>query len=399
MNTHKQEKRILTTLHLADYEVSPDYGFLPTHSPAKTQLPEVFWQVQQTATLLPKWLTTGKMHQVIESLPEVDVEQETLDEMQLRRAMLVYSYLTHAYVLGKSTIAKVLPRNIAVPFYKIAQKLGRPPVLSYASYALDNWVRLNEAEPIEIGNVLISQNFLGGLDEDWFILIHIEIEAKAAPALAAIPTILEGVVQEDITTVINTLEAIKDAWININTTMSRMPEACDPYIYYNRVRPYIHGWKNNQALPEGLIYEGVEAYSGKPQQFRGETGAQSAIVPTMDALFNIIHAHDPLREFLIEMRDYMPPKHRAFVEEVERRSTLRDFVKSRMDRVAKLGDLYNNCVSLIEKFRSQHLEFAARYVHKQAGSVSNDPNVGTGGTPFMQYLKKHRDESSQHLLK
>ena len=87
--------------------------------------------------------------------------------------------------------------------------------------------------------------------------------------------------------VVKALQNVKQAWQNINKTMNRMPEGCDPYIYYHRVRPYIHGWKNNQALPQGLIYEGVEAYGGKPQQFRGETGAQSAIVPTMDALFNI----------------------------------------------------------------------------------------------------------------
>jgi indoleamine 2,3-dioxygenase len=118
----------------------------------------------------------------------------------------------------------------------------------------------------------------------------------------------------------------------------------------------------------------------------------------MDALFNITHVRDPLWEFLIEMRDYMPPKHRAFIEEVEKRSTLRDFVKIHMERVPKLGDLYNDCVSLIEKFRTQHLEFAARYIHKQAPKFNNNTNVGTGGTPFMQYLKKHRDESSQHLL-
>ncbi len=389
----------MTALNLEDYEVSRECGFLPTHSPTKAQMPEVFWQVQKTAALLPKWLTTGKIRPAIESLPEVDVERETLDEMQLRRIMLVYSYLTNAYVWGEPTPAKVLPRNLAVPFYKIAQKVGRPPVLSYASYTLDNWVRLNETEPIEIGNIMLSQNFLGGLDEDWFILIHIAIEAKAAPALAAIPSILEAIARDDTTAAIAALEDIKDAWTNINTTMSRMPEACDPYIYYNRVRPYIHGWKNNQALPEGIIYQGVEAYGGKPQQFRGETGAQSAIVPTMDALFNIAHERDPLWDFLMEMRDYMPPRHRAFVEEVEKRSTLRDFVKNRREQVPKLSDLYNDCVSLLEKFRTQHLEFAARYINKQTAKFNNDTGVGTGGTPFMQYLKKHRDESSQHLLK
>ncbi|WP_026732478.1 hypothetical protein [Fischerella sp. PCC 9605] len=399
MTTIKPEERNLNAFKLEDYDVSRESGFLPIHSPAQAQLPQVFWQVQQIAALLPKLLATGKIRQVIKNLLEVDVERETLDDMQLRRAMQVYSYLTHAYIWGEPTPTKILPRNIAVPFYNISQKLGRPPVLSYASYALDNWVLINETEPIEIGNIMVWQNFLGGLDEDWFILIHIEIEAKAAPALAAIPIILEGIAGDDTTTVLDGLRDIREAWTNINNSMSRMPEGCDPYIYYNRVRPYIHGWKNNPALPEGLIYEGVEAYGEKPQQFRGETGAQSSILPTMDALFNITHERDPLWEFLIEMRDYMPAKHRGFVEAVEKRSTLRDFVQKRLDRAPKLKDLYNDCVSLIEKFRSKHLEFAARYIYQQTARFNNNTAIGTGGTPFMQYLKKHRDESSQHMLK
>ncbi|MCX7594982.1 MAG: indoleamine 2,3-dioxygenase, partial [Fischerella sp.] len=333
---------ITPDFNLEDYDVNPESGFLPIHSPAQAQLPQTFWQVQQTAALLPKLLAAGKIRQVINNLLEVDVEREILDDMQLRRAMQVYSYLTHAYVWGEPTPAKILPRNLAVPFYNISQKLGRPPVLSYASYALDNWVRINETEPIEIGNMMVRQNFLGGLDEDWFILIHVEIEAKAAPALVAIPPVLNGIASDDTTMVIAGLHRIKQAWININNSMSRMPEGCDPYIYYNRVRPYIHGWKNNPALPEGLIYEGVEAYGEKPQQFRGETGAQSSILPTMDALFNITHQRDPLWEFLIEMRDYMPAKHRIFLEEVEKRSNLRDFVKTSQDRVPKLRDLYND---------------------------------------------------------
>ena len=61
--------------------------------------------------------------------------------------------------------------------------MGRPPVLSYASYALDNWTRLDESQPIAIGNIMLMPNFLGGLDEDWFVLIHVDIEARAAPAL------------------------------------------------------------------------------------------------------------------------------------------------------------------------------------------------------------------------
>ena len=276
--------------------------------------------------------------------------------------------------------------------------MGRPPILSYASYILDNWVRINDQEPIASGNIMISQNFLDALDENWFILIHLDIEVKAAPSLAAIPSILKGIERDDVSTVMSALTDIKNAWTNINAIMKRMPEGCDPYIFYNRIRPYLNGWKNNQVLPEGLIYKGVTAYGEKPQKFLGATGAQSAIIPAMDALLNITHEPDPLREYLREMRNYMPPKHRAFVEAVEKHSTLRNFVKNRLNQWPKLTDLYNDCVSLMEKFRTQHLKLAARYINQQATKVNKNNGIGTGGTPFMQYLKKHRDECGQHLL-
>lgn len=386
------------SLNLEDYQINQETGFLPPHPPVNIPLPEAFQPIQSTASQLPKWLTLGQIRHRLQRLPEIPIEQYSLNDLQLRRAMQAYAYLTHAYVWGESPPVNVLPRNLAVPFHQIAHHLGRPPVLSYASYAMDNWLRIDATRPIAIGNIIIGQNFLGGLDEDWFILIHIDIEARAAPALATIPSILEAIASDNAIALMPALKTIRTAWTEINTTMNRMPEGCDPYIYYNRVRPYIHGWKNNPSLPDGLLYEGVEAYQGTPQQFRGETGAQSAIVPTMDALFNITHEHDILWQFLMEMRQYMPPKHRAFVEVIEQRSTLRSFVETHKEQIPALKDLYNDCVSLIEKFRTKHLEFAARYIHQQAAHSHNDPNIGTGGTPFMNYLKKHRDESHQHLL-
>ena len=54
-------------------------------------------------------------------------------------------------------------------------------------------------------------------------------------------------------------------WDAINAIFDRMVEKCDPYIYFNRVRPYINGWKNNPAMPGGLIYDGVARFDGKPQ--------------------------------------------------------------------------------------------------------------------------------------
>jgi hypothetical protein len=184
----------------------------------------------------------------------------------------------------------------------------------------------------------------------------------------------------------------------MHATLERMTEWCDPYVYYHRVRPYIHGWKNHPDLPDGLLYEGVDAYAGLPQLFRGETGAQSAIVPSLDALLGIGHKADSLRTYLQEMRTYMPPAHRAFIESIEARGSVRPLVQQAGR--SKLTELYDACVSGVERFRSLHLEYAASYIFRQAQTDAKNPHaVGTGGTPFMQYLKKHRDETAEHRLK
>jgi hypothetical protein len=43
--------------------------------------------------------------------------------------------------------------------------------------------------------------------------------------------------------------------------------------------------------------------------------------------------------------------------------------------------------------------YVASYIFRQAQTDANNPHaVGTGGTPFMPYLKKHRDETAEHRL-
>ena len=193
------------------------------------------------------------------------------------------------------------------------------------------------------------------------------------------------------------LSEIADVWAEINAIFDRMPERCDPYIYFTRVRPYIHGWKDNPAYPDGIVYEGVEKFGGAGQVFRGQTGSQSSIVPSMDALLGVGHAEDPMKAYLDELHIYRPPMHRRFIEDLRAESGLRSFVKTCGDRA--LTEAYNANVQAVADFRSRHLEYAATYINKQTGSATgNDTGVGTGGTPFMRYLKKHRDETRQRLL-
>jgi indoleamine 2,3-dioxygenase len=101
-----------------------------------------------------------------------------------------------------------------------------------------------------------------------------------------------------------------------------MQEKCDPSIYYQRVRGPMGGWRNNPALPGGLVYEGQ--FGGRPQQLYGETGAQSALLHAFDAALGIQHGDCSwLRAYLRDMRHHMPPAHRAFVAALEAAPSLR----------------------------------------------------------------------------
>ena len=358
-------------------------GFLPNK--ISTLLSNEFDDVEHIAKNLPKILANNQIeYEVLNLETEKDISNLSIDELE--RAMLLYSYIGHGYIWGGTSIEKVIPKNISKTWYKISQKLDRPPILSYASYALNNWKLQDVNKPFDLENIRILQNFLGGMDEDWFIMIHIAIEHEAKEILNNLKIYYLDK-NEDQSYLENALVSIK----KINQIMNRMPEKCDPFIYYNRVRPYIFGWKNNPATPNGVIYEGVEEYGGTPQLFRGETGAQSSIVPALDALLGITHSNDPLKEYLDEMRLYMPKEHRNLLNDLDEWSQNNRGNFTRQDNLVQLSE---EIINEVHAFRNKHLEYARIYIHEQSLSNQNNSNVvGTGGTPFMKYLDKHLQET------
>ena len=353
------------------------------------------------ADQLPKLLLTSKIQKNINSLKTNDLSVDLLIKnkniRELKLAMVQLSFISHAYIWGAKTPSKVLPEALAKPWTQVANILGRPPILSYASYCLDNWYRLNKKENISLENVGLLTNFLGGVDEDWFVTIHVCIEDAAREAIAAADSISKLNDENSVKDFSDQLKLIISSLRKVNAIFSRMPEKCDPYVYYHRVRPFIFGTKDNPDLKKGLIYK--NQYNNKPQFFRGETGAQSSIMPFLDGALGIYHTEDHLRHYLNEMRDYMPPKHRRSIEIVEKRSN----AKSCILESKKLTYEYNKCLEEIRIFRAQHLEFAATYIHKQS-QITNpfgrggSTITGTGGTPFMKYLKKHRDETQKQKI-
>ena len=380
---------------IADYGITEEFGYLPAHDPAQS-LSAGNEEWDQFGKDLPKLLMGTNFRKRVQALPKFNIDKLN-GEAEIQRAMLVLSYIGQAYQWSDNEAATVMPQVLAKPWYEVGQLVGRPPILSYQSYASDNWRRFDQAGPIECGNIGLLQCFLGGQDEEWFILIHIDIEKKAGKALKAIEEVQAAVVAQDGEKVEAALIKMRAALTAMYEVLGRMPERCDPYIYFHRVRPYIFGWRNNPSLPDGVVYEGVDEYKGVGQKFRGETGAQSAIIPAMDGVLGIEHEKDELREYLMEMRTYMPPKHVAFIQAVEAGPSVRNFVTT--IKRSSLTQVFNDCIELVANFRAMHLEYAGTYIHAQAQATPGNPSaVGTGGTPFMIYLRKHRDETKKQTV-
>jgi indoleamine 2,3-dioxygenase len=346
-------------------------GFLPSEDPLGS-----FDGYTELATLdvlghdLPSLLLDRGFRALAREFPVPPLPPGPVPPAVLRLYYVRVGFLASAYInqVGEEP-ARVLPRNIAVPLCDVADRLRRPPILSYDGYALANWKRFRKDGPIALGNIDTLQDFVHLYDEHWFILVHVEIEALAAGILTAIDTVEQSLAAGDAAAIEPAVRSIaRTIWDQV-AVLRRIPEKMDPALYYRTFRPYIRFF-------EGVIYEGVDE---APMDHRGETGAQSSIVPTLVAFFKIPHRPSMLTDHLADMRRFMPPEHRALIEHLE---TLPDI----RDRVSR--DAFNDALEALATFRETHYSFAQRYIAQWVA----DPR-GTGGTPYLQWLGQLIDET------
>src|SRR5438067_8067394 len=113
--------------------VLPCRGFLPSEDPL-TRLPASHAAWDELGRELPRLLAAGRARAELDKLPVLDTSQ--LSERETERAMLLLSYFGHAAVweTWRQQPGSRIPRGVAVPWCLVAQRLGRPPVLAYASH-------------------------------------------------------------------------------------------------------------------------------------------------------------------------------------------------------------------------------------------------------------------------
>ncbi len=360
-------------------------GFLPARDPATAFPPESPLSVLDTLGRdLPSLLEDSGFREYARSLTipewstfalrasadrlENDLPDDTLPYLRLYYVRM--GFLASAYInqVGQPR-ATVLPQNLAVPLCRAARLMGRPPILSYDGYALYNWKRFNNNGAVALGNIDTLQNFVHLYDEHWFILVHVAIEAIAARILGAMGRSARWIIDANHERLNDELRTIASAIEEQVIVLRRLPEKMDPALYHRTFRPYIRFFEN-------VVYEGV---SEAPMNFRGETGAQSSIMPCLVAFMKIPHRPSALTNHLAEMRRFMPAEHRAVLAEVEAMPPIRPIAQA---------DAFNSVLAQMAAFRETHYKWAQEYINRW----TDDPR-GTGGTPYMEWLKQLIDET------
>lgn len=108
------------------------------------------------------------------------------------------------------------------------------------------------------------------------------------------------------------------------------------------------------------------------------------------------------------MREYMPPSHKAFIEEIHSSPSLRDHILSSAN--VQLRTAYNQCVEALADLRSYHIAVVTKYLITAATKAKGRrPNRlpgpsqaleerGTGGTIVLSFLKSVRDKTLEAVL-
>ncbi|MFP4321668.1 MAG: indoleamine 2,3-dioxygenase [Anaerolineales bacterium] len=372
----------------ATYHIFPDRGFLPHPDPLvhlsdgdPALSAEAMTTMEALAELLPNWMAhdhTALAH-ALQRLPSFDVVSGITQSATLERLFMLYAYLASAAIHGLGW--KVLPAGVAVPFYELAQRLQRPPILSYTTLVLHNWRRVDPCGALTVDNLAALQTFGQRPDEAWFALVHVGVEAAAALAIWQLPAAIaaaENHAWDDLESCLNHLAESLSA---MRRAFHRMPEGCDPDVYWQHVRPHMFGFQD-------VVFEGVAAYGGAAQTLNGGSGAQSSIIPAIYNALGIQHQQTGLMVHLNAMKAHMPAPHRAFID-VVRTSAIREAAH----QTATLRDAYNTCIDALLAFRRAHLSYAKTYIFNKT-----DNPVGTGGTPFMDWLRLLIEETDAHRL-
>ncbi|KAF2221919.1 Indoleamine 2,3-dioxygenase [Elsinoe ampelina] len=432
---------------LEDYDVSEVNGFLPTDSPLATLSDPYYRPWENVIQNLQPLVLSKRLRGVVDNLPVLSTDYLKTDQ-EWRRAYVILAFISHAYIWGGDTPSERVPQPISIPFTSACSHLELPLVATYAGVCLWNWRPIFPDEGVDnLENLSTLHTFTGSLDESWFYLVSVAIEARGAPI---IPLMLEAIEaarygQTDVVT--ECLRSFAERLDELGTLLNRMYENCDPHVFYHRIRPFLAGSKNmkDAGLPNGVIFD-TGSSDDTYVQYSGGSNAQSALIQFFDIVLGIEHRptgqsaikpatsdphttivadQAPPQNFIHDMRTYMPGPHARFLRHVETIANIRSFVRDHQVN-RELATSYDACLAMLRTFRDKHIQMVSRYIivksresrshsrslspreaprydrvnlaNRKASNGKKDGLRGTGGTALIPFLKQARDETGEPAI-
>ncbi|KAI9701320.1 MAG: hypothetical protein M1820_006542 [Bogoriella megaspora] len=398
--------------HPSDYDVSPLHGFLPSGLPLE-RIPDTYYNKWEAIVQnLQGLILSRRLRGVVDALPVLSTDY-LQTEPEWRRAYSILGFIAHAYIWGGDSPSERVPPSISIPFRSSCDHLELPTVATYAGLCLWNWKPLFDDEPIDnLENLSTLQTFTGSIDESWFYLVSVAIEARGAPIIPLMLQAIAAVRRNDARMVTECLRSFAERLDELGSLLQRMYDSCDPHVFYHRIRPFLAGSKNmaEAGLPHGVIFDDG---TGEPQdyvQFSGGSNAQSSIIQFFDLILGIEHGPQgasqssasgpssppaPSNNFIHDMRRYMPGRHARFLEHVSSVANIRPFVKSRSNDRA-LTTAFDACLAMLRAFRDIHIQMVSRYIIIKSRESRSMSRSGAPSTSPPSARHSTSNSSSHH---
>ena len=443
---------------LEDYGLSPNTGFLPAELPLQRLPHPAYDKWERIINNFQSLLLSKRLRIVIDRLPVLPTSHlET--EPEWRRAYSMLAFMAHGYIWGGEKPSEILPPPITYPLLQVSAHLGVPPVATYSGLCLWNYKPIFLADHLTLDNLSTLTTFTGSLDEQWFYLVSVAMEARGGPAVPLMLKAIDAARCDEPQNVTACLRSFAEILDELGSLLVRMYESCDPHVFYHRIRPYLAGSKNmrDAGLPQGVKYDdGTKNPTWR--QYGGGSNAQSSLIQFFDIVLGIEHrptgekrnesseseaepgvAPQARHNFIQEMRQYMPGPHRKFLQAVEAIANIHEYVESHRSNT-QLRIAYDACLAMLRALRDKHIQMVSRYIivksresrsmspsrhrnphpapargvgiasvkYNASGGKSDDRHSGaggggkrlrgTGGTALIPFLRQARDETGEPAI-
>ncbi|BGP05359.1 hypothetical protein JCM10049v2_001164 [Rhodotorula toruloides] len=295
-----------SSLAAADYDVSVATGFLPPEEPVQTlrgvghgwdEVENALERAQEEAASMPGG-GVGKLsegwRESVRRLPRASVDVLATLPM-IRRAHTLLAHIEHFYMHSTFPSQTVVCASIAAPLVEVSDRLGLPPILTYADTVLWTWKMTDKSLGLRADNLEITTTFTSTPSERAFFLLSLFCELHGPSILRLMSSTLDesffadSIALARIATYLNSISALIDELTALMAGATRGPfgpegrERISPEAFYWEIRPWFNGGK--------WTFEGVgKNGEDKVMEWGGPSAGQSSLVHALDVFLGVDHA-------------------------------------------------------------------------------------------------------------